>query len=175
MEDDSYESSSENFNMPPPLRKVPKIHHVPSIEHASFNPNPATPCSTFRTPPRPVCRWLTFSPSNNSDTPEPETPTASRGTPDALVSLEKDDQEEEEDFQTVSLDDNHWTTKIVPDRTLCIHIHNLLHGLCPYLCPYANYLQPSYIDSMDLSDTSKFEDIMIMSSNEDIPPLEDSP
>ena len=34
MEDDGYESSSENFNMPPPLWKTPKIYHVSSIKHA---------------------------------------------------------------------------------------------------------------------------------------------
>ena len=83
-----------------------KIHHVSNVKHASFNPNPVTPCSTFRTPPRPVCIWLMFSSSNDSDTSEPETPTASRVTPNALVSLEEDDQEGEEDFQTVPLDDD---------------------------------------------------------------------
>ena len=67
------------------------------------------------------------------------------------------------------------TTEEVPDRTLCIHEHALPNGLCPYLCPYANYLLPSYADTMDLSDISDFEDIMIMSSNEDIPTLEDPP
>ena len=75
----------------------------------------------------------------------------------------------------VPLDDEHWTTEEVPDRTLCIHEHALLHGLCPYLCPYANYLLPSYANTMDLSDISDFEDIMITSSDEDIPALEDVP
>ena len=75
----------------------------------------------------------------------------------------------------VPLDDEHWTTEEVPDRTFCIHEHALLHGLCPYACPYANYLIPSYADSLDLSDISNFEDIMIMSSDEDIPALEDMP
>ena len=75
----------------------------------------------------------------------------------------------------VPLDDKHWTTKEVPERTLCIHKHALLHGLCPYPCPYANYLLPSYTDTMDLSDISNFEDIMIPSSNEDIPALGDPP
>ena len=28
-------------------------------------------------------------------------------------------EEEEEDFQTVALDDNHWTTDQIPDRHLC--------------------------------------------------------
>ena len=49
------------------------------------------------------------------------------------------EQEEEEDFQTVSLDDEHWTTEEIPDRPLRIHEHLLPHGLCPYLCPYVDY------------------------------------
>ena len=75
----------------------------------------------------------------------------------------------------VPLNDDHWTTEEIPDRTLCIHEHALPHGLCPYTCPYANYQIPSYVDSLDLSDISNFEDIMIMSSNENTPALEDTP
>ena len=75
----------------------------------------------------------------------------------------------------VPLDDEHWTTEEVPNRTLCIHEHGLPHRLCPYPCPYANYLIPSYADSLDLSDISDFEDIMIMSSNKDVPALLDMP
>ena len=123
--------------MPTPLIKMPRIHHVSSIDHASFNPDPVTPCSPFCTPPRLVCRRLTFSLSNDSDTPE-DTPPAPRTTPpDAQVYLEEED--EEEDFQMVPLDDKHWTTKEVSDRTLCIHKHALPHRLCLYPCPYANY------------------------------------
>ena len=95
-----------------------------------------------------------------------------RATLDAQVHLEED---EEEDFQTVPLDDEHWTTEEVPDRTSCIHEHALPHGLCLYPCPYANYLLSSYAETMDLSDISDFDDIMIASSNEDIPALEDPP
>ena len=109
-------------------------------------------------------------PSNDTDTSE-DTPPTPRATPaDAQVYLE-----EQEDFQMVPLDDEHWTTEEVPDRTLCIHKHALLHGLCLYLCPYANYLLPSYTNSMDLSDISDFKDIMMTSSHEDIPALEDVP
>ena len=74
-----------------------------------------------------------------------------------------------------SLDDEHWTTKEVPNRKLCIHEYALPHGLFPYPCPYVDYFTPSYADSFDLSDISDFEDIMITSSNEDIPALEDMP
>ena len=75
----------------------------------------------------------------------------------------------------VPLDDDHWTTVEIPDITLCIHEHALPHGLCPYPFPYVNYQIPSYVDSLDLSDISYFEDIMITSSDEDIPSLEDMP
>ena len=46
LEDEGYESSSENFNIPTPLRKVSKIHHVSSIENASFDPDSVTRHST---------------------------------------------------------------------------------------------------------------------------------
>ena len=109
-----------------------------------------------------------FSLSDDSDTSGDAPPTP-RATPAGIqVCLEED---EEEDFQTVPLDDEHWTTEEVPNRTLCIHEHALPHGICPYPCPYANYLTPSYAGSMDLSDISNFKDIMITSSNEDIPTL----
>ena len=88
------------------------------------------------------------------------------------VTLEAEEEGMEEDFQTVPLNDEHWDMEEFPDRPLCIHEHALPHGLCPYPCPYANYQTSSYYDSMDLSDTSEFKDIMTMSSNEDIPPLE---
>ena len=56
-----------------------------------------------------------------------------------------------------------------------MHEDSLPHGLCPYLCPYVNYLLPSYVETMDLSDISDFENIMITYSDEDIPALEDPP
>ena len=78
-------------------------------------------------------------------------------------------EEEEEDFQTVSLDDEHWDMEEIPDRQLCIHEHSFPHGLCPY----SNYQDSSYYDTLDLSDISKFEDLMTTSSDEDIPALND--
>ena len=66
----------------------------------------------------------------------------------------------------VPLNDDHWTSKEIAERTLCIHEYGLPHGLCPYPCPYVNYQMPPYIDSLDLSDISEFEDYMVTSSNE---------
>ena len=87
-----------------------------------------------------------MSPSDDSDTSEDPSPVPTAIPADVQVYLEED---EEEVFQT--------------------------HGLCPYPCPYANYLLHFYADTMDLSDISGFEDIMIKSSDEDIPALEDTP
>ena len=80
--------------------------------------------------------------------------------------------DEEEDFQTVSLDDDHWTTEEIPDRHLCLHEHSVLHELCPYPCPYMDYTYSLYYDTLDLSDISEFEDLMTTSSDEDISALD---
>ena len=44
LEDEGYESGSENFNIPTPLRGTSKTHHVLSDENISFDP--ATPHTT---------------------------------------------------------------------------------------------------------------------------------
>ena len=46
LEDKGYECSSENFNITTPLRQTFKVHHISSIENASFDPDPVTLCST---------------------------------------------------------------------------------------------------------------------------------
>ena len=122
--DEGYDSGSDPINSPTPLRKTTHIPHVPSMEHTSFNPT--TPCNTPQTPPRPVCRSLSFS-SADSYTPD-STPVCSDSSEDV-----------EEDFQMVPLDNEHLTSEETPERTLYTHEHGLPHGLCPYPCPYVNY------------------------------------
>ena len=119
--DEGYESGSDTIDLPTPLQKTPCIHHVSSLEHASFNlvtttPHSTvtiTPCSTTQTPPRPVCRCLSFS--SDSDQASDSTPVCS------------DSSDEEEDFQMVLLDDEPWTSEETPERTFCLHEHGLLH------------------------------------------------
>ena len=41
--DEGYESGSDTVDLPTPLRKTPIIHHVSSMEHALFDPEPVTP------------------------------------------------------------------------------------------------------------------------------------
>ena len=83
------------------------------------------------------------------------------------------EEEEEVDFQTGTLDDNHWTMDEIPDRHLCIHKQSLPHSLCPYPHPYIDYTPASYHSSLDLSDFSDLEDVLITSSDEDVPVLDD--
>ena len=151
LEDEGYESSSENLNIPTPLRRTLKIHHISSIENASFNPVPVTPHSTRQSHLRPVCRGLMYSPSDDNDTSEDEVssphsmPQVEYPTPDtrSLPSkhtlatyeyLEEEEAAEEEDFQTVPLDNEHWTTEVIPDRPLYIHEHSLPHRDYAYTC-----------------------------------------
>ena len=159
LEDEGYESGTENFNIPTPLRRTSKTHYVSSVENASFDPDPITPHSTANSQShhRPVHRCLIYSSSEGDDnTPTDEIPSPDR-TPqvqycaDALQHPSSKytlnvyvHPEEEEDFQTVSLDDEHWDIEEIPDRHLCIHEHSLPHKLCPYACPYSDYQTSSY-------------------------------
>ena len=133
------------------------------MEQASFNPVLTTHRSTPQTPPRPVCRCLSFSSADNY---------APDSTP---VCSDSSDDDEEEDFQMVSLDDEHWTSEETPERTLCIHEHGLPHELCQYPCPYVNYDTISHMDSLYLSDISDYEDYMVAFSGEEIPGMEEVP
>ena len=77
LEDEGYESGSENFNIPTQLRRTSKIHHMSSVDIASFDPDPVTPHSTGQSHLRPVHRQLTYSSSNDIDTSEDEDPSPS--------------------------------------------------------------------------------------------------
>ena len=75
----------------------------------------------------------------------------------------------------VPLDDEHWTSKETPERTFCIHKHGLLHNLCQYPYPYENHNTISYMDSLDLSDISDYDNYMVTSSDEEILGMEEVP
>ena len=142
--DEGYESGSSN-DLPTPLCKTPHIHHVSSMEHASFNPAHTMPCCPADTPhydtqptlPRPVhCCLMFLSDSSESDQ---DTDSSAYSSSD-----------EEEDFQTVPIDDEHWTTEMVPERTFCIHENGLPNNVCQYPCPYGNNNNSvSYMDSLE--------------------------
>ena len=168
--DEGYESGSDTVDLPTPLRKTPHIHHVSSMEHASFNPVHTTPystvtmtpCSSPQTPTRAVCCHLSFISDNDQD-------------PDSTPVYSNSSEEEEEDFQTVPLDDEHWTSEQVPERPFCIHENGLPHTLCQYPCPYGSDDTVSYMDSLDLSDILDYEDYMVTSSDEELPGMDEVP
>ena len=72
----------------------------------------------------------------------------------------------------VPLDDEHWTSEEVPERTFCIHENGLPHNLCQYPCSYGSNDTVSYMNSLDLSDILDYEDYMITSSDEELPGME---
>ena len=129
------------------------------MEHASFNPAYMTPhhpattlhCDSPLTSPRPVCCHLTFTSDSSESDQNPDSTS--------------EHSDEEEDFQTVPNDDEHWTTEMVPERSVC-----------QYPCPYGNYNTTSYMDSLDLSDISSYKDyVMITSDDEELPGLDKVP
>ena len=101
--------------------------------------------------------------------------SADNYTPDSTPVYSDSSDEEEEDFQMVPLDDEHWTSEETHERTFCIHKHGLPHNLCPYPCPYENYNTVSYMNSLDLSDILDYEDYMVTSSDEEILGMEEVP
>ena len=168
LHDEGYESSS-NEDVPTPLCKTPCIPHVSSLEHASFHPAHSTPCrpvtcNPTHSPARSVRCHLSFN-DDRLDTPT----SFSTSSPESL-----DLEGEEEDFQTVPLDDEFWSTEIVPERTLCIHENGLLNSICSHPCPYGQNGTTSYIDSLDLSDISDLEDHFLTTSDDkELPTLEE--
>ena len=158
LEDEGYKSGS-NKDVPTPLRKTPRIHHMSSLEHASFNPIHSTPhrpvtCNSTHSPARSVQCHLSFS-DDSMDT----STSSSTTSPESL--------DMEEDFQTVPLDNEFWSTEMVPERTLCIHENRLPNNICSYQCPYGHNGTASYIDSLDLSDISDIEDHFLTTSDEE--------
>ena len=167
--DEGYESGSDTVDLPTPLRKTPHIHHMSSMEHASFNPVHTAPCNTVtitshsspQTPTRPVHHHLSFNSNSDQD-------------PDSTL-VYSDSPDEEEDFPTVPLDDEHWTSEIVPERTFCIHENGLPNNVCQHPCPYGSNDTVSYMDSLDLSDIWNYDDYMVTSSDEELPGMEEVP
>ena len=54
LEDEGYESGSENFNIPTPLRHTTRIHHVSSDDNIFFNPTTPHSMGTSQSHHKPV-------------------------------------------------------------------------------------------------------------------------
>ena len=181
--DEGYESGS-NEDLPTSLWKTPHIHHVSTLEHASFNPVCSTPCwpvdpphyDTQSSPLRPVHHHLSFSSDQDPDTSLVHMDTPDSSAESAPEPSDNEESYEDEDFQTVSLDDEHLTTEMVPERTFFIHENGLPNNVSAYPCPSGSNNTTSYIDSLDLSDVSDLEDHFLTTSDEEeLPGLEEVP
>ena len=155
------------------------------MEHASFNPAHTTPhhpadtprYDTQHSPLRPVHCCLSFS-SDQVHNTSPVCMDTSDGSKDAIPEPSDDEESsnEDEDFQTVPMDNEHWATEMVPERTFCIHENGLPNDVCSYPCPYGTNGTTLNIDSLDLSDISDIEDhFLTTSDDEELPGLEEVP
>ena len=152
------------------------------MEHASFDAAHTMPChpadmpyyNTQLTLPRPVCCCLMFISDSSESDQAPDSSSDNDQDPDSSSDSSSD---AEEDFQTLPMDDEHWTTDIVPERTFCIHENGLPNNVCQYPFPYGNNNNSvSYMDSLDLSNISNYEDYMMTNSDyEELPGLEEVP
>ena len=121
LEDEGCESGSKNVNIPTPLRCTHRIHNVSSNDNNSFDPT--TPCSsgTSKSCCKPVQCWLSFSSSDDEDIYTVDNPSPSCTVPlknpmnfpqqphskcTLTIHDDLDEDEEEEDFQTVPLQDD---------------------------------------------------------------------
>ena len=138
LEDKGYESGSKNVNIPllsedlpestmfPSIRTFPftLLHHAPQIPTSHATSLYATGYHSVALMMKKVLQ-LTFhlltAPQNPMD-------SAQQLLFKSIYTI-CGGLEEEEDFQTVNLNDEHWITDPVPDRLLCIHEHSP-----PHLC-----------------------------------------
>ena len=81
LEDEGYESGSESFNIPIPLRCTPKIHHVSSDDHISFDPSTPHSTATSQSQYKPVHHQLSFSSSDYEDSYAVDIPSTYSTTP----------------------------------------------------------------------------------------------
>ena len=88
---------------------------------------------------------------------------------------EEDENDTEEHFPTVSLDDDFWMEEPVPERYLCIH-ENSQHDLYPYPYPYSlnplHLTQEDALQYIDLNNIFEFPDVIVSASNDIVPSLE---
>ena len=148
LEDEGYESGSENFNIPTPLRRTSKIHHISSAENVFFDPNSVTLCSTGtrESHHRPVHGHLTYSSSEDDDNtpskiPSPDSTPQGQYHVDALQQLPCKytlnayvNLDEEEDFQTVSMDIGIWKRFLIDIYvSINIHYHTDYAHICDHI------------------------------------------
>ena len=196
-EDEGYESGSESLNIPTPLRRAAQLYHISTSKYISFDPTTAAqhPEHTSRRLRSCSSVWhhFTFS-SSNEESPTPDSSTLHRrAEPPSLAQHHMDYQH----TPTPDTDNSsrmlqmkkifpqlHWMVtfglKIQFQRDICVfmnshshisHVSIPVHTSLTCYPPLQKMLQ--YHDAMDLSDISDFQDVMMTTSDEEIPDLDD--
>ena len=112
------------------------IHHISSDDNISFDCTTPHSTGTSQSHHKPIQCQLSFSTSDDEDSSADDIPPTYSTTPPEnplgfvqqtcykpIYTMCDDLEEDKEDFQTVQLDDDHWTTEEIPDRHFCIHGH----------------------------------------------------
>ena len=81
LEDKGYESGSENFNIPTPLRHTPRIHYVSSDDNISFDPTTLCSMGTSQSYHKPIQHQLSFNTSDDEDSSADDIPPTCSTTP----------------------------------------------------------------------------------------------
>ena len=92
---------------------------------------------TIQSHHKPVCHCLTFSSSDDQVTLPVNNSLSSSIAPlqkphskyTLPICGDLDDDKEEEDFQTISLEHDHWTMEEIPGRPIHVHEYSVLHEL----------------------------------------------
>ena len=113
--DEGYVSGNETSNLPTPLRRTSRIHHISSNENISFDPSTPHTTATCQSNCKPVHCCLSFSSSDDEDISTVHNSTSLPLNTMGFAKLtsqytytmgddfeeEEEEEEEEEDFQTV--------------------------------------------------------------------------
>ena len=95
------------------LLTLSNLHHIDHLISLIPTPSPS--------PVRPVCQCLSFNSDQDQDTSLVCMETSSSRDITPEPSEDEESSSEDEDFQTVPMDDEYWSTEMVPERTFCIH------------------------------------------------------
>ena len=85
LEDEGYESGSENFNVPTSLRCTPRIHHVYSDGNISFDPTTPHSTGTSQSHHKPLQCQFSFSTSDDEDSSADDIPPTCSTIPPQIL------------------------------------------------------------------------------------------
>ena len=108
----------------------------------------STPSPSY---PHAVHCWLTYEEDNTMENHSPEDDILAYHLP---CMAEEEDDDMEEHFPTIPLDNDFWMEDSILEKHLCIH-EDAQHALCPYPCPYLKTVLVQHIKCHAFTDVVK--------------------